>query len=83
MTILRVAANGQVTLRKDMLKHLGVRSSDKVAATMLQDGRTEMNAARAGGRVSDVFGMLKRDGAPALSIQEMNDIIAKGWAGER
>jgi hypothetical protein len=30
-----------------------------------------------------VFGLLKQPGAPSLSIEQMNDIIAGGWAGKR
>lgn len=35
------------------------------------------------GEISDVFGLLKREGQPSLSIDEMNRIIEEGWAGER
>jgi len=28
------------------------------------------------------FGILKREGQRTLSIEEMNEIIRKGWAGE-
>jgi hypothetical protein len=34
------------------------------------------------GKISDVFGMLKREGRKPMSIEEMNEIIGKGWAGE-
>jgi hypothetical protein len=30
-----------------------------------------------------VFGLLKQPGAASLSIEQMNDIIAAGWAGKR
>jgi len=84
MGTLTVTAKGQVTLRKDLLEHLGVRPGEKVSVEKLPDGRVEVKAARPTGKISDVFGLLKtkRKGR-TLSIEEMNEIIADGWAGKR
>ena len=46
MTTLTVTAKGQVTLRKDLLKHLGVRPGEKITVEKLPDGRIEVRAAR-------------------------------------
>jgi AbrB family looped-hinge helix DNA binding protein len=81
--ILTVTAKGQVTLRKDLLQHLGVQPGEKIVVNKLPDGRIEVKAARPAGRISDAFNMLKRDDAPSLSIEQMNQIAAEGWAGER
>lgn len=83
MTILSVTAKGQVTLRKDVLKHLGVRPGDKIDVHMLPNGRIEVRAARRTGKISDAFGILHRQDGPRLTIEEMNEVIAGGWAGER
>jgi AbrB family looped-hinge helix DNA binding protein len=83
MSTLTVTAKGQVTLRKDVLEHLGVHPGEKVTVEKLPNGRIEVSAARPTGRISDVFGFLKRDGGPTLSIEEMNEIAAKAWAGKR
>ena len=83
MSKLTVTAKGQVTLRKDLLEHLGLRPGERVSVEKLPDGRIEMRAARPTGKISDVFGSLKRKGGPTLSIEEMNKIIADGWAGKR
>ena len=83
MTILTVTRKGQVTLRKDLLKHLGIQAGERVALDMLPDGRIEMRALRPTGNISEVFDLLKRDGAPALSIEQINKIASEGWAGER
>ena len=83
MPILTVTAKGQVTLRKDLLKHLGVAPGQKIAIDKLPGGRIEVRAAGPAGRISDVFNMLKRDGAPSLSIEDMNRIAARSWAGEQ
>jgi AbrB family looped-hinge helix DNA binding protein len=83
MTTLTVTAKGQITLRKDLLAHLGVRPGDKITLEKLPDGRIEAKAARLTGRVSDVFGFLKRENGRSLSIDEMNEIAAEGWTGRR
>jgi len=83
MSTLTVTAKGQVTLRKDILKHLGVQPGQKVAVDKLPGGRIEVKAARPTGKISDAFGFLKRKGGPSLSIEEINKIAARGWAGKR
>jgi AbrB family looped-hinge helix DNA binding protein len=84
MSTLTVTAKGQVTLRKDLLDHLGVHPGEKITVDKLPDGRIEVKAARPTGRISDVFGALrtKRRGR-VLSIEDMNKVIARGWAGKR
>lgn len=83
MSTLTVTAKGQVTLRKDVLQHLGVQPGDKITVDKLPDGRIEVKAARPAGAISDVFGMLKRKKGASLSIEEINEITARGWAGRR
>ena len=83
MSILTVTAKGQVTLRKDLLEHLGVHPGQKITVNKLPDGKIEVKAARPTGKISDVFGLLKRKGGPSLTIEEMNKIAARGWAGKR
>ena len=82
MSTLTVTAKGQVTLRKDILKHLGVHPGEKIAVDKLPDGRIEVRAARPTGKISDAFNFLKKNG-PSLSIEEINKIAARGWAGKR
>jgi bifunctional DNA-binding transcriptional regulator/antitoxin component of YhaV-PrlF toxin-antitoxin module len=83
MSTLTVTAKGQVTLRRDLLKHLGVHPGGKIAVEKLPDGRIEMKAVRPTGKISDVFGFLKGKGGPSLSIEEINQVAKRGWAGRR
>jgi AbrB family looped-hinge helix DNA binding protein len=83
MSTLTITTKGQVTLRKDLLNHLGVRPGDKIAVEKLPDGRIEVRAVRPAGRISDVFNFLKREGGPSLSVEEMNKVATRGWAGRR
>ena len=79
---LTVTTKGQVTLRKDILKHLGVAPGSKVEVDLLPDGRAQLRAARKTGSIEDTFGSLYRPGTKALTIEEINEVIRKGWAGE-
>jgi AbrB family looped-hinge helix DNA binding protein len=83
MTTLTVTAKGQVTLRKDILKHLGVHPGDKITVDTLPDGRIEVRAARPTRRISDVFNLLQRDNGASLSIEDINRVAAEGWAGQQ
>ena len=83
MSTLTVTAKGQITLRKDVLTHLGLRPGQRIAVEKLPDGRLEMRAAKTTGAISDLFGALHRPGGPVLSIDEIGRIAAEGWAGKR
>jgi hypothetical protein len=83
MSTLTITAKGQVTLRRDLLRHLGVRPGERVLATKLPNGRIEVRAAQQTDRISDVFDFLKRENGSRLSIEEMNEVAARGWAGRR
>ncbi len=80
MSTLTVTSKGQVTLRKDVLEHLGVGPGAQISVEKLPDGRIEVRAAPAG-EISAVFGLLKRKNAPTLSIEQINEISRQGWSG--
>lgn len=84
MTTLTVTAKGQVTFKQELLRHLGIRPGQKINVEALPDGRAVIQALREGRNISDSFGILKANnrGNLVLSIEEMNEIARKGWAGE-
>ena len=49
MSTLKITAKGQVTFRRDVLKHLGVQPGDKIDVEKLPDGRIAVKAARPAG----------------------------------
>jgi bifunctional DNA-binding transcriptional regulator/antitoxin component of YhaV-PrlF toxin-antitoxin module len=83
MTELTITAKGQVTLRKELLTHLGVQPGGRIAVHKLPDGRIELRAARQTGRISEVFGIFKKRNRRSLSIEQINEITKRGWAGRR
>ena len=78
MTVLTVTARGQVTFRKDVLQHLGIRPGDKIRLELLPDGRAELKAERPQGSWQTLRGLLKgRTSGARLSIEEINETIAE------
>lgn len=80
---LTVTAKGQITLKKELLQHLGVTPGQKVEIHKTPGGSITVRAAQRTGKISDAFGMLWKEGRKPLSIDEINEITAQGWAGER
>ena len=79
---LTVTTKGQVTLRKEVLQHLGVRPGDKLSVDLLNEHRVQLQPKR-GKPVSTIFGMLERSNMERLSIEDIGEASAAGWAGEK
>jgi antitoxin PrlF len=82
MTTLTVTAKGQVTLRKDLLRHLGVEPGQRIEARELPGGRIEIEAERRTGRIDGFIGLLAGKTRKLATIEEMNEAAASGWAGQ-
>jgi bifunctional DNA-binding transcriptional regulator/antitoxin component of YhaV-PrlF toxin-antitoxin module len=83
MTILTITARGQVTFRKDVLRHLGVRPGEKIELVLLPDGRGMLRSAQPQGSVGDFIGLLAGKSAKVATVEEMNEAAAVGWAGKK
>lgn len=82
MTTLTITAKGQVTLRRDLLQHLGVEPGQKIEVDKLPDGRIEVKAARTTGSIDDFIGLLAGKTGKVATIEEIDRAAAAGWAGE-
>lgn len=82
LTGLLVTAKGQITLKKDLLQHLGVRPGERIMLEKLPDGGIKIRPKKPSGDITAFCGFLKREGQRTVSIEEMNAAIEKGWAGE-
>ncbi|MGC4080825.1 MAG: AbrB/MazE/SpoVT family DNA-binding domain-containing protein [Vicinamibacterales bacterium] len=81
MTTLTVTERGQVTFRKEVLRHLGIQPGEKIELDLLPDGKAELKAARRKGSWRELHGMLKGKGnGVRLSIEDINDAIAQAGA---
>lgn len=80
MTILTVTARGQVTFRKEVLQHLGIRPGEKIELDLLPDGRGVLKAARPTGTVDGFIGLLAGRTKKVATIEEINAVTAQAWA---
>jgi AbrB family looped-hinge helix DNA binding protein len=83
MTTLTVTSKGQVTLRKEVLRHLGIKPGDKIKVSLASDGKATLEAMKPSGGLERFFGSLYDPAGPSLSLEEINQIIADSWAGKR
>jgi bifunctional DNA-binding transcriptional regulator/antitoxin component of YhaV-PrlF toxin-antitoxin module len=81
MAKLTVTARGQVTFRKEILQHLGVKPGSKIELDLLPDGRGVIRAAKPTGKIQDFFGILAGKTKKVATIEEINEAAALGWAG--
>ena len=78
---LTVTAKGQITLRKEVLNHLGVHPGEKLSVDLLADRRIQLRP-KQGKPVSTIFGLLERSNMRRLSIEDINEATAAGWADD-
>lgn len=83
MTRLTVTTKGQVTLKKDVLQHLGIKPGDKIELDLLPDGRGLIKSARPTGTIKDFIGLLAGRTKKVATIEEINEATSQGWAGKR
>jgi antitoxin PrlF len=81
MTTLTVTAKGQITLRRELLQHLGIGPGQQVSVDKLAPGVLALHAK--GPQPLETFVACLPRPARALSVEEMNAVIQEGWAGGR
>jgi bifunctional DNA-binding transcriptional regulator/antitoxin component of YhaV-PrlF toxin-antitoxin module len=75
---LSVTARGQVTFRKEVLKHLGIQPGGKITLDLLPGGRAELKAERPKGDWDDLVGFIKNKGVH-LTIDEIKEATIEGY----
>lgn len=83
MSSLTITTKGQVTLKRDLLQHLGVKPGEQVDLEKLPGGELRVRAARPVGSIDSFLGLLAGKTDKVATIEEMNEAAAAGWAGER
>ena len=83
MATLTVTERGQVTFRKEVLQHLGIKPGEKIELELLPEGRGLLRAARPSGTIDAFIGFLenKPRKRKTATIEEINEAAAQGWAG--
>ncbi|AGX88293.1 AbrB/MazE/SpoVT family DNA-binding domain-containing protein [Candidatus Symbiobacter mobilis] len=80
MTTLTVTARGQITLRRELLQFLGIAPGQQLDVHKLGNGVLALQAL--GPRGLEAFVGCLPPPDKALSVEEMNAVIANGWAGQ-
>lgn len=80
MAALTVTAKGQITLRRELLQFLGIAPGQQVAVNKLANGVLALQAVAPQGL--EAFAGCLPPPDKTLSVEEMNAIIANGWAGQ-
>lgn len=81
MTTLTVTARGQVTFRKDVLQHLGIKPGERIELDLLPDGRAALRAIQQKASFRTLHGFLTgKTSGKVLTVEEMDDAIAEAGA---
>ena len=80
MSALTLTTKGQITLRRELLQHLGAAPGEKLLVSKLADGVLALHVKKASGL--DSFIDCLPPPPQALSIEDMNAVIADAWAGK-
>jgi bifunctional DNA-binding transcriptional regulator/antitoxin component of YhaV-PrlF toxin-antitoxin module len=83
MATLTVTARGQVTFRKDVLQHLGIKPGEKIELHLMPGGQGVLKAARSKGTMDRFVGLLAGRTKKVASIEEINEASARAWAGKK
>ena len=78
--LLTVIRKGQVTLRKELLAHLGIQPGQRIDVEVLPGGRLELHAEHATGTIGGFIGLLAGRSSHRASVDELNGAAAHGWA---
>jgi AbrB family looped-hinge helix DNA binding protein len=79
MATAAVTSKGQITIPLEVRKKLGLKPGDRVRFIEGKHGEYILKPKT--GSIMDLKGFVHWTGKP-VSIKEMNETIAKGWAGQ-
>ena len=83
MTTLSITTKGQITLKRELLQHMGIEQGQRVEVLKLPNGELKIRAEHPTQAISDVFGLLKdKTSGKIATIEEINHAIAAGWASD-
>jgi antitoxin PrlF len=82
MAILTIAANGQVSLRPELPRHLGVGPGQQVEVGTMPGGEIEVHAAHPTGTIESFIGKLAGQGSKTVALKALQREADVGWGGE-
>jgi antitoxin PrlF len=82
MSTLTMTERGQVTFKKEVLRHLGIEPGDKIELDLLPDGQCLLKASRPSGKINDFIGLLAGQTDKVATLEELEEAAAQAWAEE-
>lgn len=70
-----ITTEGQLRLDQAILDHLGVQPGGRLEIILKPDGRVELHSIPKKRSLKDVYGILARENAPSVSLEEMQRAI--------
>lgn len=74
MPVATITSKGQITLPKEVREHLHIGEGDRLEFLIDEGG--EVRVRPVAGAIEALFGLLRRPGAPALSVEDIDTAIA-------
>jgi AbrB family looped-hinge helix DNA binding protein len=84
MPHLTITAKGQVTFRKEVRAHLGVKPGEKVDVRLLPGGRVELSATALdtpAPSFATLAGRIRTPEGRVVTLEDIHSAIESGWSG--
>lgn len=78
---LTLTSRGQLTFRKEVLQHLGLKPGDRLEVDLLPGQKVGLRASRGTKSIREVYGMLAGLTDKVATLEEIKEATEKGWAG--
>ncbi|WP_396593344.1 AbrB/MazE/SpoVT family DNA-binding domain-containing protein [Brevundimonas sp. R86498] len=77
-TIIKPTSKGQITLKKGVLDHMGVRSGDRLELVMMPGGKVQLEPLRERKPMSSLFSLFEPRPGPPVTEAEIQAGIGRG-----
>lgn len=81
MVRLKVTAKGQITLKRDVLDHLGIKPGDEIDVDLLPQRGAGLRSVSKGS-IEDFFRAGSNPHSIHATLEDIQNAIEAGWAGE-
>lgn len=78
MASLTVTMKGQVTLKRDLLQHLGIKPGERIDFDKMPGGELRVRAARPEGLIENFIWRHAGKVKKPVTIEEMNELVVAG-----
>ena len=79
MPSAKLTSKGQITIPGEVRRALGVNTGDRLAFVVREDGSVSVKAEKRS--LLSLCGIIDPKGKH-VTIEEMNEIVSRGWAGK-